>query len=384
VGNKIGKSSGSITLAEYAAGIEATDQIPADQLHPILMGLYGEVGGVLTSAKKHVREREAYPQYRISAEEEFGDALWYFARLCARLEEPIEDVFTAACGPDDYQNKAAASDLTIGGMAQVAVPKSPLDLDTALFELAQAASSLLGIEAAGELKREMLVSFAGSYLEALRASAVSFAQVARSNVAKARGRFILPALDSLPTFDSGFEPEERIPEKFRIRINQRKSGKSYLQWNKVFIGDPLTDNIADPDGYRFHDVFHLAHAAILHWSPVFRALIKQKRKSESRTDEAQDGGRAIVVEEGLTAWIFGRAKQLEYFAKQDRISFDILKTIQEFVSGYEVDQCPLSLWERAILQGYSVFREVTCAQGGYVIGDRVTRTLTYEPLEAEA
>jgi hypothetical protein len=43
--------------------------------------------------------------------------------------------------------------------------------------------------------------------------------------------------------------------------------------NGVFIGDPLTDNIRDPDGYRFHDVFHFARAAILHWSPTFRALI---------------------------------------------------------------------------------------------------------------
>ena len=35
-----------------------------------------------------------------------------------------------------------------------------------------------------------------------------------------------------------------------------------------------------------------------------RALIKHKRKSKPDYDEAQDSGRAIVVEEGLTAWIF--------------------------------------------------------------------------------
>ena len=39
------------------------------------------------------------------------------------------------------------------------------------------------------------------------------------------------------------------------------------------------------------------------WSPTFRALIKQKRKSDPKVDDAQDGGRAIVVEEGLTAWV---------------------------------------------------------------------------------
>jgi hypothetical protein len=348
------------------------------------MGLYGEVGGVLTSAKKHVREGDAYPQFRISAEEEFGDSLWYFTRLCDRLGIDIDGIFTDASTGEDYLNTAAASDLVIGGVAHVAVQKTPRDLDTALFDLGRAASAMLGIERAGNQSRGLLVSFARTYVEALRASGVLFSQVARTNVRKARGRFILPPLDQLPTFDRDFEPEERIPDEFRIRINQRTTGKSYLQWNGVFIGDPLTDNIADPDGYSFHDVFHLAHAAILHWSPVFRALIKQKRKSESRTDEAQDGGRAVVVEEGLTAWIFSRAKQLDFFADQKRLSFDILKTIQEFVSGYEVDQCPLSVWERAILDGYSVFRDVKAAEGGYVVGNRATRTLNYEPLEGDA
>ena len=164
--------------------------------------------------------------------------------------------------------------------------------------------------------------------------------------------------------------------------SQRKSGKSYLQWNGVFIGDPLTDNIADPDGYRFHDVFHFAYAAILHWSPVMRALIKHKRKSLAEYDESQDGGRAIVVEEGLTAWIFAKAKELNFFEGQERVSLGILKTIGEFVDGYEVDQCPLKLWERAILDGYAVFRQVRDAEGGWIVGDRESRTIRYEALES--
>ena len=150
--------------------------------------------------------------------------------------------------------------------------------------------------------------------------------------------------------------------------------------NNVFVGEPLTDNIADPDGYRFHDVFHFAHAAILHWSPTFRALIKRKRKSVPTVDETQDGGRAIVVEEGLTAWIFVRAKELNFFEGQDKVSFDLLKGVSQFVRGYEVEACPLRLWERAILQGYVVFRKVRDKKGGIVVGDRATRTISYKPL----
>ena len=134
----------------------------------------------------------------------------------------------------------------------------------------------------------------------------------------------------------------------------------------------------DPDGYRFHDVFHLAHAAILHWSPTFRALIRQKRKSDAKLDENEDGGRAIVIEEGLTAYIFSCAKELEFFEGQSSVSFDLLKTINKFVRGYEVEQCPLWLWEKAILDGYQVFRQIVANNGGTVIGDRNTRTISYE------
>jgi hypothetical protein len=97
-------------------------------------------------------------------------------------------------------------------------------------------------------------------------------------------------------------------------------------------------------------------------------------------DEEQDSGRAIVVEEGLTAWIFMRAKDLNYFEGQTKVSFDILKTIEDFTSGYEFSQCPLKLWERAIIDGYSVFRQIRDAKGGWVVGNRTARTISFEPL----
>ena len=58
----------------------------------------------------------------------------------------------------------------------------------------------------------------------------------------------------------------------------------------------------------------------------------------------------------------------------------ILKTVNEFVVGYEVSKCPLKLWERAILDGYTVFRQLKAAQGGWIVGNRENRTIHYEPL----
>ena len=82
--------------------------------------------------------------------------------------------------------------------------------------------------------------------------------------------------------------------------------------------------------------------AILHWSPTFRALLKCKRKSDPHVDETQDGARAIVVEEGLSVFVFSHAKTLAFFEGQTSLSFDLLKTVRQFVDGYEVAACPLS------------------------------------------
>ena len=376
------QKEGSLLLSDYAAEIAATDVLNPTDFSPVLQGLYGEIGGIMATAKKHIREKSAYPGFKKAAEEEFGDTLWYLAALCRRMQIPLEEVFAEAANHGNFKNVGAASDMTEGALAYIAIPiVEPGSVDTTLVRLGQSAAALLG----NSPTRSDLVSFARAYLDAIRAAELVFSEVARGNLRKARGAFLEPQPADLIglDFDSDFGDEEQLPRNFKIRVNQRGSGKSYLQWNGVFIGDPLTDNIADRDGYRFHDVFHFSYAAVLHGSPVIRALIKHKRKSKPKYDEEQDSGRAIVVEEGLTAWIFSRAKELNFFEKQEKISLGILKTIGEFVSGYEVEKCPLKLWEKAILDGYAVFRQLKENQGGWIIGDREQRTIKYMPLEIE-
>lgn len=376
------KKEGSLLLSDYAAEIAATDVLNPSDFNPVLQGLYGEVGGIMATVKKHVRDKSAYPGFMKAAEEEFGDTLWYLAAICRRMNVPLDEIFGEAANHGDFKNVGAASDIAEGAMAYIAVPiAATVSLDTTLVRLGQSAAALLGSTPA----RTGLVAFARAYLDAIHAAELAFSEVARSNLRKARGAFLEPQADDLLDldFDSKFGIEEQLPREFRIRVNQRGSGKSYLQWNGVFIGDPLTDNIADRDGYRFHDVFHFANAAILHWSPVMRALIRHKRKSNLKFDEEQDSGRAIVVEEGIAAWIFSRAKELNFFENQERVSLGILKTIGEFVSGYEVEKCPLKLWEKAILEGYAVFRQLRANQGGWIIGNREQRTIKYMSLESE-
>ena len=370
----------SVLLRDYMVQVAPTDKLPQEDLHAVLLGLFGEVGSVMATAKKFHREREVYVGYTNAVVEELGDTLWYFVALCRRLEYGIDDIFSRVVSDQRYRGMVAASDVVDGPLSSISSVHEVLPLDELLLRLGDSAAALLSIAGPGEQSEPLLIAFADIYIQAVQTARVPFAQIVRTNINKAQGRFLEPEFARLPTFDSAFPEEERLPEKFEIKFTQRRSGQCYLQWNGVFIGDPLTDNSLDADGYRFHDVFHFAHGAILHWSPTFRALIKQKRKSDPEYDEAQDGGRAIVVEEGLTAWIFSCAKNLNFFEGQSSLSFDLLKTVHQFVRGYEVESCPLRLWERAILEGYNVFRQLHANNGGIVVGDRAARRITYVPI----
>jgi len=377
-------SSLSILLQDYVDAIRPTDRLAEDDLRPVLMGLFGEVGSIMAPAKKLHREKEAYVGFQSAVEEEFGDTLWYLAALARRMGCNLPQLISVAAEKRGYAQAVAASDIPDRPVVQEPSANALRALDDALLDLGKAAAALLVLQDDRKQLQELLESFAQSYLQALEAAKITFSRVVQHNLKKARGRFLCPDLKTLPNFDAGFDEAERLPDHFEIKIYERTKGQSCLQWNGVFIGDPLTDNILDPDGFRFHDVFHFAHAAVLHWSPTFRALINHKRKSDEVIDETQDGGRAIVIEEGLTAWLFSRAKDLNFFEGQNSVSFDLLKTVSEFVRGYEVESCPLKLWEDTILQGYAVFRQVHAHNGGIVIGDRATRTLTFQPLSAFA
>lgn len=371
----------SILLQEYMQKIEPTDLLHLEDKYPIVFGLFGEVGSVMSVVKKYRRENLVDTEYKRALEEEFGDVLWYFTTLCRRLGIRADDLFSEIINQDEFENIIGASDLAERPLVNVAAVRSLPTLEETLTKLGEAASTLLDVNASNassEQIKNKLREFSYCYISALQAASVNFSEIVHKSIKKSRGRFLEPDIQKLPTFDSKFSDEEKLPMDFEIRIVQRKSGQCYLQWNGVFIGDPLMDNMRDSDGYRFHDVFHLAHAAILHWSPTFRALIKQKRKSDRKVDETQDSGRARVVEEGLTAWIFSRAKHLKFFEGQSSVSFDMLKTVQQFVQGYEVEACPLKLWEEAILKGYKVFRQVRRKNGGIVIGNRQNRTITYK------
>ena len=128
---------------------------------------------------------------------------------------------------------------------------------------------------------------------------VDLDEAANRNVTKTLSRWMPQDRRTLPPlFDQDDDPEERLPRRIERNIAERGSKeKRYvrLRCNEVNIGDRLTDNKAEEDDYRFHDVFHLSYASIRGWSPVMRALFKVKRKSKPNVDETQDGARSNTL-----------------------------------------------------------------------------------------
>lgn len=75
--------------------------------------------------------------------------------------------------------------------------------------------------------------------------------------------------------------------------------------------------------------------------------------------------------------MFSRAKETRFYDGIDQVDYDLLKTITEFVRGFEVQDVPLWQWEAAILNGYRVFRALRDDGGGTVTADLVNHDLSY-------
>lgn len=176
-------------------------------------------------------------------------------------------------------------------------------------------------------------------------------------------------------FDIDFPEHEQIPRVMEIEIESDNKGRSTTRINGAKFGDPLRDNNYEDDGYRFHDIFHIAHAAVLGWSPTLRGLLRRKRKSNSEIDDVEDGGRAIVIEEGITAMIFNNAKDHNFFYNIYEVDSDLIRIIRNITSHLEVNVRNVYDWQRAILEGYDIWRYVRSTGNGRIIADLNTRII---------
>lgn len=381
-----------LTIDEYARQAALTDQRKGKHaLSFSMLGVFGEAGSLLSEVKKKQRDKASYLGYADAVAEELGDVLWYLASVARRSGLPLSAIAASAVDATRL-GSAADNDLTFHALQPAHIPittEPTTKFEHRLLALAGQIGLFVNDYQSGALKKreQMMVSLTQvmrQLIEAANDSGVTLEAAAVKNQHKIFDRW--PRDRTFPPpFDVSMDPEEQLPRRMTIEVFERTVRKQDYVFQKssgVFVGDRLTDNAIEPDDYRFHDVFHYAHVAVLGWSPVVRALLRLKRKSDPKLDDSQDGARAILIEEGVTSWIFGQAQQLNFFegVKRGGLPLDMLKHIRQFVTGYELERCPLWLWEDAILQGYAAFRFLQKHRRGRVLIDFPNRRLRIKEL----
>ena len=394
------------TLADYAQSAAKTDRFEEDRqsLDRIRYGFFGEVGGLLASVKKSSRDMFGQSEDD-SASEEIGDALWYLCAIIRREKFSMEEIGEATIKDLEQHLSTGPSKRTrhsitfheIDGLLAYQSKQIPESKDELLYRLASITGKLFAGSdyAPNNATSVASIEFFASLLGTLAMIASKFdlklSAIAEANLRKNESRWPADAQNPkyLPLFDDDSEEHEKFPRKFCIHFIERNvKGKQLViqQMSGVNIGDPLSDNRTNSDDYRFHDVFHLAYIAHLGWSPVVRGLLKLKRKSQPHIDENEDGARAMIIEEGIATWIFNHARSRDYFEgiTAGKLEYAMLKQVQSMVSGYEVDKCPLWQWERAIIDGFSVFRQLRIERGGIVNVNLREHTIEFKSLEKAA
>lgn len=383
-----------LTVADYAEQALTTDKhSDGGSLTFPMLGLFGETGSLLSEVKKKQRDQKSYKGYAGAVVEELGDVLWYLTAVASRAGISLDEIAANVGRSYADWRKTADPALTFASLQPDIMPRqlepTPA-FEQTLMLLAGEVGTLVIEQQAGRLidNQAALAGRLVAILRLLRQAAneagVTLEAAAVKNLAKIFDRW--PRERFYPDFlDTGAVPDERLPRTLTIDIFERTvNGDDYVyqRCNGLNIGDRLTDNAVIKDDYRFHHVFHLAHVAVLGWSPVIRSLLRLKRKDDPKVDEAQDGARAMLIEEGVTTWIFGQASNLDLFKGMgvNDLPFDLLKQVREFVTGYEVEDIPLWVWEEAILQGYAAFRFLRKHRRGRVHVDMNNHCLSIESL----
>lgn len=373
-----------LTIGGYTAQALSTDQRSdgASLAFPLL-GLFGETGSLLSEVKKKQRDRASYLGYASAVVEELGDVLWYLCTVASRGGLQLDEIFASPpqAGPATFASLQPAI------MPRQEEPNAAFE--QTLLQLAGEVGLLLSDHHKDRLRQpdllaDRLRSITRTLVKAATEAGVTLEAAAVKNLSKIFDRWPRERIYPEP-LDARADVAEQLPRDLYVEIFERDVRDRkyvYQRCNGLNIGDRLTDNAMLQDDYRFHDVFHYAYVAVLGWSPVVRALLRVKRKSAPKVDEAQDGARAILIEEGITTWIFGQAVDLDLFAdaRPGDIPFDLLKHVRQFVAGYEAERLPLWMWEEAILQGYAAFRFLREHRRGRIHIDAVNRRLEIEPL----
>ncbi len=427
-------------VTEFDQHVQKTDQFAhyseKERKEIAIYGLASEIGSVSSAIKKRLLQEDgdqAWDASNPEIEEELGDVMWYCFAL-ARLENskrplnvlihdiqnlsrelasdsPRSELIRHVIGAENRESflEAAKSfrrstrDMTFSQYQSVAYLTARTQGKT-LVEVCVAVLYQLSAELFRSLLPEIelhlnkflpdraindILGEIAWHIAALASIyCLDLNSVAQKNVEKVAYRQDRDKSDVIK-HDAGFPEGQQFPRKFEVTFVTPAKGKAQMYWGGRKLGNELSDNAYDDDGYRFHDVMHLANVAHLGWSPVLRDLMGLKRKAVKDVDEIEDGARAKIVEEAVVKTIHAEGKQLagpengegpvRLFRDRADISFKFIKRIQGLTLGLEVQKNKFWEWEDAILEGYDAYHRLRIDGQGTLAIDLEARSLKFYP-----
>ena len=429
-------------VSDYDRFVQESDQSvgrsQAERMDIAIYGLAAEVGSVVSAIKKRLLAEAGKESWRKPNEEiieELGDVVWYCFSL-AKIANPLKPINIFSHDIANLKAEIGASDNRADRIKDALDPakrekflraaesfpratrRMKLDdyqrmafltartkdrtlVEVCLAVLWQLSAELLRkklppieLELNRNVKDRPINNVLGEIAWHVSALAsiygLSLGEIARRNIDKVS--FRLNRDSPTPLHDAEYSPLEQLPRILEVTFVTVSEGRSRMYVEGKQLGDDLTDNAYDDDGYRFHDVMHLANAAKLGWSPVLRGLLGRKRKSHPRVDEVEDGARAMIVEEAVIKFIHSEGERLarlkgthmgegptRLFPSKREITFRFLKLIHNLVADLEVEKNRYWEWEDAIIEGYSIFDLLRREGQGTVSLDLNTRAITFRP-----
>lgn len=430
-----------MNIADYDAFVRRTVQYHAKSNNEgrkiALYGLVSEIGSLIAAVKKRLLAETGDQHWSTPNEEiieELGDAFWYGFALAQNLNtgRPVNvlrndiDLLLGEVGGNDARAETIRKAVGEENVAKFFERARSLPRggrlgfteyqECAFYTARSTGMELLSVclavlwQLGAELLRstlpaiernlnrqvadrppEVIMGEIAWHLSAIASIyRVPLDRVVRANIEKVSFRANRTA--PTPLHDGDMEPSQQLPRKFDVVFLSVGPGRARMYFEGQQLGDDLTDNAYREDGYRFHDVMHLANAACLGWSPVLRKMLGRKRKKDPRLDEVEDGARAQIVEELVIKAIHtegsraaphrdsrGARSAQRLFGSQSDLTFGFLKRLREYVRGLEVHKNRFWEWEEAILAGAHVFHLLVEEGQGTATVDLERRALTFSP-----
>lgn len=328
-----------------------------------MLGIIGEIGSLATVVKKHQRDAGAYANFEKHLFEEAGDILWYATTAASRIGFKFENW---------PENVSKYNDVFEGIYS----------LHGNIIEFSKKKNILVdpgnhNKKDVQELVTKILENIGGI----VSLFGASLSSISQENCDKILSYWCDFSDCPARCFDSDYPWYEQLPRKLTIDFIGIDNGRSLIMVmnDDRLLGDRLTDNSYMDDGYRFHDIFHLAGIVTLGWSPVFRRILKLKRKSMPKIDEIEDGARAAIIEEAVINHVYDYARP-NFLEGMKRIDLDLIKRIQNLVGGYEVSACEPWEWQDCIIKSYKIFRLLKKHGCGRIELNAENRSIEFKPL----